>query len=136
MAKLTNRTIETRTPLKSGGYIDRKTRLQTNPNGRRFKDAFDPEFWAYLGQQVEHGVPCDCGCGRRATDRCHLIPRNGQGGKPPPPDKGNVVLLARSCHRDQEKRTDEFNAERGCNLWESARFHGERFDTEKRDESW
>ena len=130
MAKLTNRTIETRTPLKPGGYIDRKTRLKTNPNGRRYKKAFDHKFWAYMLDQLREGQPCDCYCGRMAAARAHLIPRNGEQGKPPPPDKGNVVLLARSCHRDQEKRTDDFNAERGCNLRESARLHAERFDAE------
>lgn len=111
--------------MKRGGPIPRRTRLRTK-GGSRFPKRRDPKFMAWMAQQLLDWRRCDCGCGRRATTRAHLDAK-GNGGY----DRGNVVLLTWwPCHCKQEKRTDAFNAERGCDLYAAAKRWADQYEQE------
>ena len=108
--------------MKRGGPLRRKTRLRTK-GGSRFPGRRAPDYMAHLAHRLKHEwIPCDCGCGLRATDRAHLH-KKGSGGY----DLDGVALLNRLCHcigpKSQEGRTDAFCHERGCDLWAKAREH-------------
>ena len=110
--------------------------MKRTPLKRRGKSRFPhrrcPEYMDWLKELLrwDFSVLCDCGCGRAATDRAHLKP-TGNGGD----DLDNVALLNWRCHTDgpkaQEKRTDAFNEERGCDLWAKAREHTARWEQER-----
>ncbi len=118
--------------MKRSALPQRTTRLRSK-GGSCFPKRRCPEYMDHLHERLtnqEWPVLCDCGCGRLATDRAHLIP-TGRGGN----DLDNVALLNWRCHsigpKNQEKRTDAFNEERGCDLWAKAREHTARWEQER-----
>ena len=116
--------------MKPSGPTKRHTRIKRGPapkrkGGSRFPKRRDPEFMAWMLARLLEWLPCDAECGRRAKHRSHLYPK-GNGGY----DRHNVVLLCRTCHGRQEKRTKAFIKERGVDLFAKAKGWTERYDAE------
>ena len=113
-----NSTLAPGKPLKRS-WLKRKTRLERK-GGSMFKlTADDIALWWWLGKLTKgQRLPCD-GCGVcRYLFRCHVLAK-GNGGRV----IDNIVLLDIWCHDRQEKKTEQFNAEMGVDLYAIAAAH-------------
>lgn len=97
--------------------IARHTRLRNRGGSMYYLSADDRAMWNWLGELTKgERLPCD-GCGvHRYLFRCHLLPRS-RGGRV----IDNVALLDVWCHEQQEKKTEQFNAANGVDLYAKAR---------------
>ncbi len=114
-----NSTLRASTKRLKRTPIARHTRLR-NRGGTMFKlSADDKALWKWMGLLTRsERLPCD-GCGKVTwLSRAHLLARS-RGGRV----IDNIALLCGGCHEAQEKRTEQFIAEIGVNLYAKARGH-------------
>ena len=106
-----NSTLKHGKPLKRTA-LQRNTRLERKGGSMFPLTADDKAQWKWMKPMTEKLGPCDCECGRWGyRERAHLIPRSKTGMV-----VDNVVLLFSTCHKSQEKRTEEYCIDRGVDL--------------------
>jgi len=108
--------------------IARHTRLR-NRGGSMFKlTADDKTLWKWLSVYRESRHCDGCGAWGFFLHRAHLLAKS-RGGRV----VDNIALLCGGCHEAQEKKTEQFIAETGIDLY--AKAHGHTAQWRKENET-